>query len=128
MRLKAYEEKYLLQTDVNHASELIEKALNEVGLKDVVVKKFVPPRYLLMQYSPSWVGKALEIEFMFQQVEGGLQLSIKWPYTRELLKKGESNQAFQKEQEQATQRIERLIEEFCQKIGATSVSRPAQEI
>jgi len=122
MRLKALEEKYLLQMDVEHASKLIEKALNEVGLKDVTVKKFVPPRYLLMQYSPSWVGKALEIEFMFQKVEGGTELSIKWPYTREMLKKGENPESFYQEQKQAAQRIERLIEEFKKKIGAIDIS------
>ena len=122
MRLKTIEEKYLLQIDVEHASELIEKALNEVGLKDVTVKKFVPPRYLLMQYSPSWVGKALEIEFMFQKVQGGTELSIKWPYTREMLKKDESPEGFHQEQKQASQKIEQLIEEFKKKIGASDVS------
>jgi hypothetical protein len=122
MRLKTIEEKYLLQMDVEHASELIEKALNEVGLKDVTVKKFVPPRYLLMQYSPSWVGKALEIEFMFQKVQGGTELSIKWPYTREMLKKDESLEGFHQEQKQASQKIEQLIEEFKKKIGASDVS------
>lgn len=122
MRLRTLEEKYLLQMDVEHASELIEKALNEVGLKDVSVKKFVPPRYLLMQYSPSWVGKALEIEFMFQKVEGGAELSIKWPYTREMLKKGESPEGLSQEQKQASQRIEHLIEEFRKKIGAINIT------
>ncbi len=125
MRLKALEEKYIVQMDINNASELIQKALSEVGLKDVAVKKFVPPRYLLMQYSPSWVGKALEIEFMFQQVEGGTELSIKWPYTREMLKAGESPDALHFEQEQAAQKIMHIIEEFRKKIGAANISTEA---
>ncbi|MCW3995328.1 MAG: hypothetical protein NWE98_04155 [Candidatus Bathyarchaeota archaeon] len=115
--MKAYEEKYIVQIDVDKASEIIGKALTELGLKEVAVKKFVPPRYLLMQYSPSWVGKALEVEFLFQQVEGGTEMSIKWPYARELLKKGEDQLVLQKEQEQAAKNIERLIEDFKKKIS-----------
>ncbi|MCW4018567.1 MAG: hypothetical protein NWF00_07830 [Candidatus Bathyarchaeota archaeon] len=125
MQLKALEEIYLLQTDVAKSAELIEQALNEVGLKNVAVKKFVPPRYLLVQYSPSWVGKALEIEFLFTPVEGGTELAIKWPYTRELLKADEDPHDFRREQEQARQKIEQLIGEFRKKIGATKIPNGA---
>jgi hypothetical protein len=118
MRLKVLEEKYLLCTDVSESAGLIEKALNEVGLQNVTVKKYVPPRYLLMQYSPSWVGKALEVEFLFTQVEGGTELAIKWPYTREMPKTNEAPHAFIKEQEQARQKIDSLLADFKKRIGA----------
>jgi hypothetical protein len=118
MRLKVLEEKYLLCTDVSESAGLIEKALNEVGLQNVTVKKYVPPRYLLMQYSPSWVGKVLEVEFLFTQVEGGTELAIKWPYTREMPKTNEAPHAFIKEQEQARQKIDSLLADFKKRIGA----------
>jgi hypothetical protein len=126
MQFKALEEKYLINIDVANASEIIEKALNEVGLKEVTVKKFVPPRYLLMQYSPSWVGKALEVEFMFQQVEGGTELSIKWPYTAQMRKNNELPAAFRKEQEQAAEKIRNLVNAFSKKIGATKINTAQQ--
>jgi hypothetical protein len=126
MQLKVLEEKYLLRTSVNESAELIEKALTEVGLQNVTVKKFVPPRYLLIQYSPSWVGKSLEVEFLFTPIEGGTELAIKWPYTRDLPETDEAPYAFLKEQEQARQKIEQLLADFKKKIGAEDLPRQNQ--
>lgn len=67
MLLKFLEGKYLVSAPVRECSAMVQKALSEVGLKGVTVKKEVPPNYLLVAYSPGWVGKALEIEFVFKE-------------------------------------------------------------
>jgi len=118
MRLKAVEEVYKLNTGLDESVVLIKSALEDVGLKNVVVKKYVPPRYLLMEYSPSWVGKALEIEFLLKETDDGTEVSVKWPYTRELPSKDETQNVFLKEQNEARKRTALLIEEFKKKIGA----------
>lgn len=61
MLLKFIVEKYLVSARIEECSSLIQEALNEVGLKDVTTKKEVSPHYLLVTYSPGWIGKALEI-------------------------------------------------------------------
>ena len=119
MRLKTLEEKYLIAADIEEAVIRVQKALDEVGLKNVMVKKHVPPRYLLMEYSPSWVGKALEIEFLFEKTEKGTEVSVKWPYTKELPSKDELPNAFSAKQEETRRKTEKLIEEFKRRIGAT---------
>ena len=121
MRLKALEEKYFVNATIAEAQERIEKALDEVGLKNVSVKKYVPPRYILFQYSPSWVGKALEIEFLFHEIDGGVEVSVKWPYMKALPSKDESPSMFQKQQEEMWLKTEQLISEFKRKIGATTL-------
>ena len=118
MRLKAVEEVYKLNTGLDESVILIKSALEDVGLKNVVVKKYVPPRYLLMEYSPSWVGKALEIEFLLKETDDGTEVSVKWPYTRELPSKDETQNVFLKEQNEARKRTALLIKEFKKKIGA----------
>jgi hypothetical protein len=102
--------------------ERIEKALEEVGLKNVRIKKHIPPRYLLVEYSPSWVGKAFEIEFLFQETPKGTEVAVKWPYMREFPSKGEAPNAFLKHQDEMWLKTEQLIKEFKKKIGATSSS------
>ena len=119
MRLKTLEEKYLIAADIEEAVIRVQKALDEVGLKNVMVKKHVPPRYLLMEYSPSWVGKALEIEFLFEKTGKGTEVSVKWPYTKELPSKDELPNAFSAKQEETRRKTEKLIEEFKRRIGAT---------
>jgi hypothetical protein len=121
MRLKSWEEKYCIHASVEEAQRRVQKALDELGLKNVTVKKHVPPRYLLVEYSPGWVGKAFEIEFLFKETETGTtEVAVKWPYTKELPHKDESPSAFREHQEETRRRTEQLIEEFKRKIGATT--------
>ena len=127
MLLKFIEEKYLISARVDACSSLVQKALDEVGLKNVVVEKEVSPRYLLVKYSPGWVGKALEIEFLFKEREDGTEVSIKWPYTKEVPSDNEHSLVFRKEQEEGRQKTERLIEEFKTLIGAKDVAIPEEK-
>ncbi|MCX8150260.1 MAG: hypothetical protein N3D85_01975 [Candidatus Bathyarchaeota archaeon] len=118
MRLKSLEEKYLVKTGVKEASELVQKALGEIGLKNVIIKKHVPPRYLLVEYTPSWVGKALEIEFLFKESERGTEIEVKWPYTREVPSKTETPEVFRKYQEEMKKITDSIISDFKMKINA----------
>jgi hypothetical protein len=127
MLLKFIEEKYLITVRIEECSSLVQKALDEVGLKNVVVEKEVCPRYLLVEYSPGWVGKALEIEFLFKEREDGTEVSIKWPYTKEVPSGNEHSLLFRKEQEERRQKTERLIEEFKTLIGAKDVAIPEEK-
>ena len=129
MRLKFLEGKYLLNTRIEECSPLVKKALNEVGLKNVAVKKEVPPRYLLIEYSPGWVGKALEIEFVFKEKQNGTEVSVKWPFASEIpsfIDDKDHVTLLKKHEEERKQTAERLIEEFKKRIGATDI-RVAEE-
>ncbi len=122
MRLKSLEEKYQVNAGIEEAQRRVQKALDELGLKNVTVKKHVPPRYLLVEYSPGWVGKTFEIEFLFKETKTGTEVAVKWPYTKELPSKDETPSAFRKQQEETRRKTERLIEEFKRKIGATDIA------
>jgi len=122
MRLKFLEGKYLVSTCTEDCSPLVKKALNEVGLKNVMVKKEVPPRYLLIEYSPGWVGKALEIEFVFTKKQNGTEVSVKWPFASEIppfIDDKDHVILLKRHEEERKQTAERLIEEFKKRIGAT---------
>ncbi len=119
MRLKSLEEIYQVNARIEETQMRVQKALDELGLKNVAVKKHVPPRYLLVQYSPSWVGKNFEIEFLFKETQTGTEVAVKWPYTKELPSKDEAPTAFRKQQEETWRKTRNLIEEFKRKIGAT---------
>jgi hypothetical protein len=121
MLLKFIEEKYMITARIEDCSSLVQKALDELGLKNVVVEKEVSPRYLLVKYSPGWVGKALEIEFLFMEREDGTEVSIKWPYAKEVPSDNEHSLVFCKEQEEGRQKTERLIMEFKRLIGAKDI-------
>jgi hypothetical protein len=124
MRLKFLEGKYLLSIPIEECPSLVKKALNEVGLKNAAVKKEVPPRYLLMEYSPGWVGKALEIEFVFKETENGTEVSVKWPFASEIppfIDDKDHVALLKKHEEERKQTAERLIEEFKKRIGATDI-------
>jgi hypothetical protein len=118
MRLKTLEERYFIPTNIQEASRRIQKALPEVGLKNVVVKKQVPPRYLLVEYSPGWVGKAFEIEFLFEEKDGGTEVAVKWPYAKELPIQSESATAFLEQQKKSRRGVDRLLVEFRVRVGA----------
>ena len=121
MLLKFLEGKYLICTPVEECSSLVQRALNEVGLENVVVKKEVHPSYLLVAYSPGWVGKALEIEFVFKERQGGTEVNVKWPYAKEIPQDSENLTEFYKQERERKQKTERLIEKFKTKIGATDI-------
>lgn len=118
MLLKFLESKYLVSTPIEECSSLVQKAMNEVGLQNVIVRKEVSPNYLLVVYSPSWVGKALEIEFVFTKRQGGTEIFVKWPYAREIPRDDENFTEFHKQEEERKQKTERLIEKFRNVIGA----------
>lgn len=118
MRLKALEETYHVKAGIEETSMRVQKALDEIGLKNVAIKKHVPPRYLLVEYSPSWVGKSLEIEFLFEEKPTGTDVAVKWPYTKELPAKNEVPETFRKYQEEMRKTTERIITDFKAKIGA----------
>lgn len=121
MLLKFLESKYLVSTPIGDCSSLVQKALNEVGLENVMIKKEVPPNYLLVAYSPGWVGKALEIEFVFKERQNGTEVYVKWPYAREIPQDNENLTEFCKQEQERKQKAERLIEKFKIKIGATDI-------
>ena len=122
MRLKSLEETYQVNASIEEAQMRVQKALDELGLKNVTVKKHVPPHYLLVEYSPGWVGKTFEIEFLFKETKTGTEVAVKWPYTKELPSKDEAPSAFRKQQEETRRKTERLIEEFKRRIGATGIT------
>lgn len=121
MLLKFLESKYLVSTPIEECSSLVQKALNEVGLENVIMKKEVSPHYLLVAYSPGWVGKALEIEFVFKERQNGTEVYVKWPYAREIPEDNENLSEFYKQERERKQKAERLIEKFKIKIGATDI-------
>jgi hypothetical protein len=122
MLLKLLEGKYLVRTCIEECSSLVQQGLKEAGLRNVAVKKEVPPRYLLVVYSPGWVGKAMEIEFVFKESQDGTEILVKWPYAREIQRDDESLGEFMKQEEEGRRMTERLIEKFKSKIGAIDIS------
>jgi hypothetical protein len=123
MLLKFIESEYLLRTRIEECSSPVRKALNEVGLKNVIMKKEVPPHYLLVAYSPGWVGKALEIEFVFRERQNGTEVYVKWLCAREIPQENENLTEFYKQEEERKQKVEQLIEKLKSKIGATSIPK-----
>ncbi|MGD0160126.1 MAG: hypothetical protein ABSB89_07495 [Candidatus Bathyarchaeia archaeon] len=121
MLLKFLESKYLVSTPIEECSSLVQRALNEVGLENLIMKKEVHPNYLLVEYSPGWIGKALEIEFVFKERQGCTEVHVKWPYAREIPQDSENLTEFYKQERERKQKTERLIEKFKTKIGATDI-------
>jgi hypothetical protein len=122
MLLKFLEGKYLVRARIEECSSLVQQGLNEAGLKNVAVKKEVSPRYLLITYSPGWIGKAMEIEFVFKESQGGTEILVKWPYARETQREDESLGEFENQEEERKRMMERLIEKFKNRIGASDIS------
>jgi len=123
MLLKFLEGRYLVNARIGECSSLVQEALNEVDLKNMAVRKEVPPHYLLVQYSPGWVGKNFEIEFFFKERQSGTEISVKWPYAEEIPPpKGDEDLATYKQlEEERKQKVKRLIEAFKNRIGATDI-------
>jgi hypothetical protein len=129
MLLKFLEGKYMISKPIGECSALVQEALNEVGLKNVGVRKEVFPNYLLVQYSPGWVGKNFEIEFFFKERENGTEVSVKWPYAEEIPPpKDDKYLAMHKQlEEERKQKMKRLIEKFKSRIGATDIPATKDE-
>jgi hypothetical protein len=121
MLLKFLEGKYLVRARIEKCSSLAQEALNGAGLKNLTVKKEVAPHYLLVAYSPGWIGKALEIEFVFKERRDGTEVSVKWPYAREIPLNDESPTEFHRQEEERKRKTERLIEKFKSRMGATDL-------
>ena len=121
MLLKFLESRYLVSTPIEECSSLVQKALNQMDLENVMIKKEVSPNYLLVEYSPGWVGKTLEIEFVFKERQIGTEVYVKWPYAEEVPSVNENLTEFYKQEEERKQGIERLVQEFKTKIGATDI-------
>jgi len=129
MLLKFLEGRYLLGKPVEECSALVQEALSEVGLKNVTLRKEVFPHYLLVQYSPGWVGKNFEIEFFFKERESGTEISVKWPYAEEIPPPEDDKYLVMhgKLEEERKQRMKRLIEKFKSKIGAADIPEAENE-
>ena len=128
MLLKFLEGRYLVSKPVEECSSIVQEALSEVGLRNVTVRKEVFPNYLLVQYSPGWVGKNFEIEFFFKQKENGTEISVKWPYAEEIPPpRGDEYLAMHKKlEEERKRKMRQLVEKFKNRIGAADIPTAQQ--
>lgn len=128
MLLKFLEGRYLVSKPAEECSSIVQEALSEVGLRNVTVRKEVFPNYLLVQYSPGWVGKNFEIEFFFKQKENGTEISVKWPYAEEIPPpRGDEYLAMHKKlEEERKLKMRRLVEKFKNRIGAADIPTAQQ--
>jgi hypothetical protein len=129
MLLKFLEGRYLVSKPVEECSALVQEALNEVGLKNVTLRKEVFPHYLLVQYSPGWVGKNFEIEFFFKERGNDTEVSVKWPYAEEIPPPEDDKYLamHRKLEEERKQKMKRFIEKFKNRIGATDIPEADDE-
>ena len=126
----AVEGRYLLNVRVEESSPLVQKALSELGLKDLKIKKSAPSSYLLIEYKAGWLDKR-QIEFTFKDKQNKTEISIKWFYPsygeyESMLGKGDLAlwKAAEKEERHKT---ERLFEELKSRIGAIEVPLVEEE-
>lgn len=128
MLLKFLEGKYLVSKPVEECSSIVQEALSEVGLRNVTVRKEVFPNYLLVQYSPGWVGKNFEIEFFFKEKENGTEISVKWPYAEEIPppRDDEYLAMHKKLEEERKRKMRRLVEKFKSRIEAADIPTAQQ--
>jgi hypothetical protein len=124
MLLKYLQGTYLVNIPIQECSALVQKALDEVGMKNLTVRKEVAPRYLLVQYSPSWVGKNFEIEFFFKERDNGTEINVKWPYAEAVPSPKDEKYSgmYVQLEEKRKQKMKKLIEDFKSKIGAKEIS------
>ncbi|MGB9693653.1 MAG: hypothetical protein ACPLYF_02300, partial [Fervidobacterium sp.] len=76
---KAIEGRYLLNAKFEESFSLVQKALAELNLKELKIKKSVPSSYMLAEYKAGWLDKR-EIEFTFRDKQNKTEVSIKWFY------------------------------------------------
>lgn len=130
MRQLFLDGKYLVSVPIEKCSSLVQKALNELGLKKVTIKREVSPHYLLAECDLGWGHGKREIEFVFKERQNGSEVSVKWAYAEEIpsLVDDKKLVAFYKQhEEEERQKIERLIEEFKSRIGAIDIPVAEEE-
>jgi len=126
------EGRYLLNAKVEESFSLVPKALAELGLKDLKMKRSVPSSYLLVEYKSGWLDKR-QIEVMLSDKENKTQVTIRWFYpSREALKsmvkeKEEIASFFEAIEEEERHKMERLFKELKSRIGAIEVPLAKEE-
>jgi hypothetical protein len=126
MRWLLLEEKFLLNARIEECSPMVMKALNQLGLKRVAIKREVPPHYLMAECDFGWGHGKRKIEFVFKESQNGSEVSLKWPYAVDM---GITNEKTRKRMETIwegrKQKIKSIIEEFKSRVGA--IDMPATE-
>jgi hypothetical protein len=127
---KAIEGRYLLNAKVEESFSLVQKALSEIGLKDLKMKRLVPSSYILLEYKAGWLDKR-QIELVFKDKQNKTEVSVKWFYPsyeeyESLVGKKDFAlwKVAEKEEEHKT---ERLLEELKSRIGAIEVPLAEEE-
>lgn len=119
MRWLFIEEKFLLNSHIEECSSLVMKALSQLGLKQVVIKREAPPRYLLAECDFGWGHGKRKIEFIFKESQNGTEVSFKWPYSIDIgVTDEKTRKSLEPHWEGRKQRMKPLIEEFKSRIGA----------
>jgi len=127
---EAVEGRYSLKKTVGESFSLIQKALTELNLKNLKMKRLVPSSYILAEYKAGWLDKR-QIEFILQQKKTQTEVSIKFFYPsldgwESMVGKKEIG-AFRAQEKLEKTRTERLFEELKSRIGATPVTEVEEE-
>lgn len=121
---KAIEGRYLLNAKSEESFSLVQKALVELNLKELKIKKSVPSSYMLAEYKAGWLDKR-EIEFTFRDKQNKTEVSIKWFYPSyegyESLFSKKDYALIKAGEHEAKQRTESLFNELISRIGASEV-------
>lgn len=128
MRWIFLEEKFLLNARIEECSSLVMKALNELGFKQVTIKREAPPRYLLAECDFGWGHGKRKLEFIFKETQNGSEVSLKWPYTLDIgITDEKTRKRMEIHWEGRKQKIKSLVEEFKGRIGAIEIPVVFQE-
>jgi hypothetical protein len=128
------ERKYYLGKRPEDAFSLVQQALDKLDLKDMEVKKSIPPSYLVIKYKAGWLDKR-EIEFVIKGRENGSEVSMKWLHhgmtTEDLEAFGKIDEKHKKMIEASGRRMrepmERMFEEIKHRIGASDIMNAESE-
>jgi rubrerythrin len=126
------ERKYFLSKKREDAFSLVQQALNKLDLKEMQVKKSVPPSYLVIKYKAGWADKR-EVEFVIEDRENGSEVSIKWfvqSTTEDLSALGFSEKdkkMIEVFSRPVRESMERMFEEIKHMIGARDIKAPEPE-
>lgn len=116
----AIEGRYLLNSRVEESFSLVQKALTELGLKDLKIKKLVPSSYILAEYTAGWLDKR-QIELVFKDKQTQTEVSIKCFYPSyegyESLVGRKESALLKAGEKEAKHKTERLFEELKSRIG-----------
>src|SRR4030067_1483497 len=126
MSSKPIEGKYLLGARVEESFYMVQRALNELGLKKLKMKKEVRPSYLLVEYSTGWLEKT-EIEFTLKGRQNATEISVKWfcPTSESEMRALTGDEGWlslsRVDDENKRHQAERLLQELKSRIGATDI-------